>query len=73
MIRFYINIRYSIMFILKTAPSSIENRAVNSRNLFLYLSKDYSSNKILMISTAALVTDVPGPNMAATPSLYKKS
>lgn len=33
----------------------------------------YSPNKISRIWHAALVTDVPGPKMAATPALYKKS
>jgi len=31
------------------------------------------SKRIFIISQAALATEVPGPKMAATPALYKKS
>lgn len=33
----------------------------------------YSSSRISRIWHAALATDVPGPKIAATPALYKKS
>ena len=35
---------------------------------------DYSSSRRISITLIALfITDVPGPKMAATPALYKKS
>ena len=42
---------------------------VQNKSYLASPNSSYSSFRILIISTAALLTDVPGPKIAATPAL----
>ena len=44
-----------------------------SFEFYVILNGDYSAIKISMIVLADLATGEPGPKIAATPALYKKS
>ena len=57
----------------KHRDMGIEKPRPSGRGFTYLLSYNYLSRRIFIISTAALATLVPGPKMAATPALYRKS